>query len=148
MNIYTITVYADGDDGSTINLGTVRVTAHSKQNAHVKALDMLWDNRLDSASCRARFETTEQNLRIDSAAIGHIMMQDVAGDYDAPETVPEWQWVERNASYDCRGNGFDGVWEFILNLAKTFEDIPEKLAPVIEKARQSNLAYLIFHQGT
>jgi len=80
--------------------------------------------------------------------IDHVMMQDVVGEYDTPDTVPEWAWVEENASYAHVRNGQDGIWEFVLNLGRQMDAIPEKLVPVVEKARASNLAYLIFHQGT
>lgn len=77
-----------------------------------------------------------------------ILMQDIVGDYEAPENVPEWEWVEANASYAHVKNGQDGVWEFFLNLSLTWDDIPEKLREVIEAAREQNCAYLIIHQGT
>ncbi|MDK9702409.1 MAG: hypothetical protein OEL20_04665 [Sulfuritalea sp.] len=80
--------------------------------------------------------------------IAEIMMQDIVGDYDVPEQVPEWVWVEQNASFNHVRNGQDGIWEFVLNLSRHFEEIPVKLAPVIAKARQANVGYLIFHQGT
>ncbi|MDT8992828.1 hypothetical protein RQP54_18285 [Curvibacter sp. APW13] len=77
-----------------------------------------------------------------------VMMQDIVGDYDTPDTVPEWAWVEAHASYRHRHNGEDGIWEFIVNLARHFDDVPEKLRPVIQSARKSGAAYLVFHQGT
>ncbi len=80
--------------------------------------------------------------------IDHIQMQDIVGDYDTPDTVPEWAWVEKEASFAHVRNGEDGVWEFVLNLARDLKDIPEKLAPVIERSRAYGLAYLVFHQGT
>lgn len=80
--------------------------------------------------------------------IGSVMMQDIVGDYEEPENVPEWAWVEREASFSHVRNGQDGVWEFVLNLSRRFADIPDRLRPVIERARQGNLSYLIFHQGT
>ena len=82
------------------------------------------------------------------AEIGHVMMQDIVGDYDLPSEVTEWFWVEQNASFNHARNGQDGIWEFVLNLARHFNDIPVKLVPVIKNAMNNNLAYLIFHQGT
>ena len=80
--------------------------------------------------------------------IGSVMMRDIVGDYEGPEDVPEWAWIEREASYSHVRNGQDGVWEFVLNLSREFPDIPERLMLVITQARASNLSYLIFHQGT
>jgi len=80
--------------------------------------------------------------------IESIQMHDIVGDYDVPDTVPEWQWIENNASFSHRSNGQHGVWDFILNLSLTFGDVPAKLAPVIEKAKVEKKSYLLFHQGT
>lgn len=77
-----------------------------------------------------------------------MMMQDVVDDYDTPEKVPEWTWVEANASYVHSRNGKYGVWEFMLNLSCTFEGDPGRLAPVIAAARAEGAAYLVIHQGT
>ncbi|MCL4682363.1 MAG: hypothetical protein KJZ92_13975 [Rhodocyclaceae bacterium] len=77
-----------------------------------------------------------------------VLMQDIVGDYDKPEEVAEWAWVERNASFAHVRNGQDGIWEFVLNLSLHFKAIPEKLAPVIAHAHRDGIAYLIFHQGT
>lgn len=80
--------------------------------------------------------------------IGSVMMQDIVGGYEVPEDVPEWAWVEREASFGHVRNGQDGVWEFVLNLSREFRDIPERLKAVIAQARQAGLSYLIIHQGT
>lgn len=80
--------------------------------------------------------------------VREVMMQDVVGDYDMPDQVPEWTWVEANASFGHLRNGLSGVWEFVLNLSRSFEDIPERLKPVIDGARKDHISYLIFHQGT
>jgi hypothetical protein len=66
----------------------------------------------------------------------------------APDTVPEWRWIQANATFVHPGNGLDpGVWEFILNLGLDLDDAPEKLAPVINQARQNGASYLIAYQG-
>lgn len=83
-----------------------------------------------------------------NSAILEIQMQDLVGDYDVPEDVPEWAWIEQNASFSHKENGSSGVWEFMINLGKTLPDIPPRLAAVVERARQAKAAYLLFHQGT
>lgn len=80
--------------------------------------------------------------------VGSITMQEIVGDYDTPDTVPEWAWVEARASFTHCKNGQAGVWEFVLNLAKAFDDIPDKLAPVLAEATKKHLSYLVIHQGT
>lgn len=80
--------------------------------------------------------------------IASVMMQELVGDYNTPDQVPEWEWVQANASFEHRRNGSDGIWEFILNLSVPLADAPEKLRPVIWEKRADGCAYLIIHQGT
>lgn len=77
-----------------------------------------------------------------------VLMQDIVGDYDTPDQVPEWSWVERVASYAHAKNGQEGVWEFVLNLSSGWDDTPERFIPVINKAKADSIAYMIVHQGT
>lgn len=81
--------------------------------------------------------------------IGDVCMTDLY-EYETPDQVPAWAWVEENASYAHKDNGQDGVWEFVLNLdpEKHFEHIPAELQPIIAKARADGLGYLVIHQGT
>jgi hypothetical protein len=82
-------------------------------------------------------------------SVGVIQMQDIVGNYDVPQSVPEWEWVEKHASFTHVRNGQgEGVLEFILNLALDFTDIPLRLVPVIAEGRRKLLAYLVIHQGT
>lgn len=112
------------------------------------------------ASLRTRVEFIEQALAAHTdqkevlpgavaQEIRHYMLQDLVGDYDTPDQVPEWAWIERNACFAHVGNGDSGVWEFVVNMAAELNEAPpEKLEPVIRKAREDSIAYLIFHQGT
>ncbi|MBK6616544.1 hypothetical protein [Ottowia sp.] len=84
----------------------------------------------------------------DGEAICSVMMQDFVGDYDRPEELVEWKWVQENASFAHRDNGRDGIWEFMLNLSRTFDAVPMQLQQPIRYARQAGFAYLLFHQGT
>lgn len=54
--IYTVRVEAVGAH-ETADLGMVTVAAASRLDADAKALDHLWDSRLDAASCSPRYET-------------------------------------------------------------------------------------------
>ena len=80
--------------------------------------------------------------------IQHVMMQDIVGDYDDPDLVPEWAWVEQHACFEHVKNGEAGVWEFVLNLATEMPDVPERFKPVLANAIGTGVAYLIVHQGT
>lgn len=53
--IFEIEIEAVGDDRRVAALGSVTFIADSKQDARKKAFDALWDSRLDSASCSARY---------------------------------------------------------------------------------------------
>lgn len=80
-----------------------------------------------------------------------VQMSDVVGEYDVPEQVAEWEWIEENASYAHVGNGSDGVWEMQVNvqvLEYERENIPEILLPLFEKAKAQSFDYILFHQGT
>lgn len=80
--------------------------------------------------------------------IGEILMQDIVGEYDTPDLIPEWIWVQKTASFSHCSNGVAGIWEYVINLGNDLIDIPERMQPVIQEARQKNLVYVIFHQGT
>lgn len=80
--------------------------------------------------------------------IGSVMMSAIVGDYDTPDQVPEWAWVDKSACFTRARNGQDGIWEFVINLGSALLDIPEKLKPMFAEARAKNLSYVIIHQGT
>lgn len=85
-----------------------------------------------------------------SATVASVQMQDVLfEDYDEPESVPEWVWIRDNASYAHVKNGQGaGVFEFMLNLAMDFQNVPETLASIIDEARHKGFGFVLFHQGT
>lgn len=77
-----------------------------------------------------------------------VCMPDIVGDYDTPDDLLEWEWVEAVSSYGHKANGCVGVWEFIINLSNPLNDIPEKLRTTIQTAIQNGYHYILFHQGT
>lgn len=77
-----------------------------------------------------------------------VNMLDIVGSYESADDVPEWKWVEDNASFAHCDNGQDGIWEFLLNLSLDFRDVPPKLETVIKDARLGGMHYLMLHQGT
>jgi len=77
-----------------------------------------------------------------------VCMVDLFGDYDTPDEVPEWKWVEDKSSFEHRMNRKYGIWEYIINLDLDLTDIPEKLKQVIDIAKKQDCGYIHFHQGT
>jgi len=68
-------------------------------------------------------------------------------EYDTPDELPEWEWIEANASYHYKENDESGVHDFILNLSNEL-DIPHGfLAELIATARVNNIHYILFNQG-
>jgi hypothetical protein len=80
--------------------------------------------------------------------IRSLMAQDVFGDYDVPSSIPEWQWIEENASFVHTRNSQDGVWEFVLNMSIALEGAPDRLLRIIEETREAGISWLLVHQGT
>ncbi|QXW20221.1 hypothetical protein KXJ72_18150 (plasmid) [Comamonas aquatica] len=93
-------------------------------------------------------ETPTKNLLPQPQTVCEVMMQDIVGYYDTPDELPEWIWIEDNASFSHVQNGEGGgVWEFMLNMSNEFTDVPQSLQPVFEAAKAKDISYLIFHQG-
>lgn len=71
--------------------------------------------------------------------------------YETPETQPEWQWVQRLASFAHVGNGeVEGVWEFMVNaerLRLLRDQVPETLKSVVNEALNTGAEWVMFHQG-
>jgi hypothetical protein len=77
-----------------------------------------------------------------------VNLLDIIGDYITPDEVEEWRWIRSVASFAHRKNGeAPGVWEFLVNMAMPLDNIPPKLAPVIEAAQNRGAEYILFHQG-
>lgn len=92
---------------------------------------------------------TAARILTESTFIHEVLMQDIVGDYDTPDDVPEWTWIEEHASFKHVHNGVrDGIWEYILNLDLELANPPERLAPIIQAAREMGVSMLLIHQGT
>lgn len=82
-----------------------------------------------------------------------VNLVEVLNEYDAPDDVPDWKWVEEHHSFAHKGNGVDGgVWEFMVNTAKMededfVEGMPPTLRPFFELAQAKGAAWVMFHQG-
>jgi hypothetical protein len=75
-----------------------------------------------------------------------------APEYDLPEHVPEWRWIQQNASFDYRDNAVDpGAWEFIVRLREECEQefqnsIPPALKPFFQYAAERGATCICFYQ--
>jgi hypothetical protein len=61
-----ITLYAVGEDDDSTRLGSYAAVGLDDLEMQRRVLDLYWDSRLDSASCRAAFRFSE--CTIDSEA--------------------------------------------------------------------------------
>lgn len=69
-SFYSVNVNAIGDDADVSELGSVQLAANNQKEAITKAHSLLWDARLDSASCSPDYEIEEREaceLRPDEA---------------------------------------------------------------------------------
>lgn len=83
-------------------------------------------------------------------SILQVSLTDLVGDYDTPDTVPEWQWIEREACFSHLRNGEAGIWEFQVHVGSVAcrHDMPSALRSLFNAAVQQGVAYIVFHQGT
>lgn len=84
----------------------------------------------------------------DHERIWPVLLSDVVGPYESPESIPAIRWLMENASFRHRDNGSHGVMEFILNTANDISEMPEPLHGTCLLARASGIAYVLLHQGT
>lgn len=143
-----------GLEGTTLNVdfqAFVGASVAEKDAAFMAALAQQADvdyHSVGVAGCAQKANVSLLGVSEAIASVASVMMQDIVGDYDTPDQVPEWPWVERVASYAHAKNGQNGIWEFVLNLSLGWDDIPDRLLPIISKAKADNIAYIIVHQGT
>lgn len=83
--------------------------------------------------------------------IADVDMEYVIGEYESPDNIAEWQWIESNASYPCKDNGHSGIWDFVLNVGmfidNDVEGIPPKLQKLLKSAYENDISYILFNQG-
>lgn len=73
---------------------------------------------------------------------------EVFPDYDVPEDIPEWEWIQEHATYAHMQNGEFGIWEFVMNISEPRKDIPLVLLRTFIAAYNEQCTYILFHQGT
>ncbi|KAF7962629.1 hypothetical protein AWV80_19415 [Cupriavidus sp. UYMU48A] len=122
--------YGDGE-GTSLFEQSVQADANVRKLTGLPYASLLVQLGVSAHMAKSEFEVPKKVL--------FATMQAFVGDYDTPDEVPEWAWVEANASYVHRRNASDGIWEFMLNLSCTFEGDPGRLAPAITSARATAL---------
>ena len=150
----------EGDEFRDVDLGEMyrKLGVHRAEIADFRSGEFqgevrFFDKDFDVHLCkRAPVLTPEPELVYERLQILEVMMQDFVDEYDVPDHVPEWQWVQRNAAFSHRDNGKEdggGVWEFMVNVdCGDTEDMPAALKPLFEKARLHKAVWVMFHQGT
>jgi hypothetical protein len=86
---------------------------------------------------------------MEALTVVDIDMLGMLPDYDTPEQIAEWTWIETHHSFAHRGNGVEGgVWEFMVRVDKAshLDDVPFVLRPLFEEARKAGASWLMFHQ--
>jgi hypothetical protein len=96
-----------------------------------------------------KLEYSDKNLFATLKVI-EVNLVDVLNEYDAPDEVPDWKWVEQHHSFAHKGNGVDGgIWEYMVNVEKMqhVQDTPDTLRPFFDRAKKEGAAWVMFHQG-
>ena len=92
----------------------------------------------------------EQKQVLPGASVSEILevnMVDLLGNYEFPQEHVEWKWVRESSTFVHKGNKLGTAYEFVLNVANDFYDVPRKLIPTIARAKRFNYSYIVFHQG-
>lgn len=93
--------------------------------------------------------SAEKTLDSEVLEIMEVNMPHVVGEYDVPDVVPEWDWIEKHASFTHRDNGKDGVWEFLVHVETVMtqaDTIPEKLRKFFDQAQAQDRIWVMFYQ--
>lgn len=121
---FGVRVIAVGDDGGRTTLGDVRVVACNVSQAQQRAFDLLWDHRLDSASCSAAYQTTHDDEGISAGAGDLFWWADADGRHRAQSTEHEFLVFEKV------GAGRDDRYQSVI------DDRHEASFGTIKKAKQ------------
>lgn len=71
-------------------------------------------------------------------------------EYDTPDQLPAWTWIQANGSFAHRGNDKEpGVWEFLVYTSRALEDqtCPAELKVFFAQAKKADCPWVMFHQG-
>lgn len=155
MGVVAFSSLNEGDEFRDVSLGELyrkqgvhRAEIANYQTGAFEGEVKFFDKDFDVFPCK-RAQASIPELVYETLQIFEVMMQDFVDDYDVPDSVPEWQWVQKNAAFSHRDNGKDGgVWEFMVNVDCATAGMPDTLKPLFEKARLHKAVWVMFHQGT
>lgn len=156
MGVVAFSSLNEGDEFRDVDLGELyrKQSVHRAEIADFRTGEFqgevkFFDKDFDVHLCKRAPEPEPVYERLQ---ILEVMMQDLVDEYDVPDNVPEWQWVQRNAAFSHRDNGKEdggGVWEFMVNVdCADNAGMPAALKPLFEKARLHKAVWVMFHQGT
>jgi hypothetical protein len=91
---------------------------------------------------------------VNAGALLHMAFSQLSGvpdDYVEPEEIAEINWVVANASFDCRNNNSQGVYDFIFNLDLLDDLVHDDSAPThiiqqLKVIQEKGYSYILFHQ--
>lgn len=137
----------------TVNYSYMASASFCRESVKANLLDSIENERVNGAltpiDISADSVFIEERKQLSHVkTILDVEMSSIFGDYDVPEDVAEFSWIEQNASFAYKNNGVSGIWDFIINVTNEFNDIPEKLIPVINSASAQGHTYILFNQGT
>lgn len=160
MGVVAFSSLNEGDEFRDVSLGELyrkqgvhRAEIADYQTGKFEGEVKFFDRDFDVFLCkRAPAPIPEPDLVYETLQILEVMMQDIVDEYEVPDHVPEWQWVQENAAFSHRDNGKEnggGVWEFMVNVeCADAAGMPDALKPLFEKAHLHKAVWVMFHQGT
>lgn len=88
------------------------------------------------------------------ATLQEILSVDLAtvvGSCSAEQAISAWKWIGSNACFSSvprlSSKSTPAVSGFVLRLDDSLTNIPDVLAALLSKARESHFTYVLFHQG-
>lgn len=79
-----------------------------------------------------------------------VNMADLLDDYDTPQGVKAWDWVESVASFRHVENGTGpGIWEFLVRveaITANSVEIPSELQKSFQEAQAAHAKWILFFQ--
>jgi hypothetical protein len=80
-----------------------------------------------------------------------IFMPALLPEYEDPNEVPEWQWIEQHASFAYDGNDgkSPGSHSFIMTTDEDWlmnQEIPDLLQPIFKEAKAKSHDFIMFYQ--
>lgn len=116
---FTVTLEAVNTENpkDRANMGSARLVAENIEQVRQRALDLMWDSRLDSASCRPEYTISHETEEIPPP--GHLFWwPDAAGNHRARSEDHEYYLVtpspsEENVFHACIDDRHESSWKSV-----------------------------------